>query len=79
MDRATSAQIALEKRLEQLETELAFMQKIHKEVIHLSADSLLVFIIRSTGSGFNDRLVKDGVRVRGRTTIINKVSKLHQS
>ncbi|CAG01775.1 unnamed protein product, partial [Tetraodon nigroviridis] len=33
VDRATSAQIALEKHLEQLEAELAFMQKIHKEEI----------------------------------------------
>lgn len=33
VDRATSTQIALEKHLEQLEAELAFMQKIHKEVI----------------------------------------------
>lgn len=65
--------------MEQLETELAFMQKIHKEVIHLSTHSLLVFIIRSTGSGFNDRLVMDGVRVRSRTTIINKVSTLNPS
>lgn len=35
VDKATSAQIALEKHLEQLEAELAFMQKIHKEVMHL--------------------------------------------
>ncbi|XP_003971683.1 notochord granular surface isoform X1 [Takifugu rubripes] len=33
VDKATSAQIALEKHLEQLEAELAFMQKIHKEEI----------------------------------------------
>lgn len=42
VDRATTARIALEKHLEQLEAKLAFMQKIHKEVVHLSAASLSV-------------------------------------
>lgn len=52
VDRATSAQIALEKNLEQLEAKLAFMQKIHKEVMHLSTASL--FHNRLMGLGFYD-------------------------
>lgn len=56
VDRATSAQIALEKRLEQLEDKLAFLQKIHKEVMNLSATSLLVFNNRLMGLDFYDKL-----------------------
>lgn len=33
VDRATSARINLEKRLEHLEVELAFLQRVHKEVM----------------------------------------------
>lgn len=32
VDKATAARIKLEKQLENLETELDFMQKVHKEV-----------------------------------------------
>lgn len=32
VDRATSAQIVLEKNLEQQKAELAFLQRVHKEV-----------------------------------------------
>lgn len=56
VDRATSAQIALEKQLEQLEAKLAFVQKIHKEVMHLSATSPLVFNNRLMVLGFYDKL-----------------------
>lgn len=33
VDRATSARIHLEKHLEHLEAELAFLQRVHKEVM----------------------------------------------
>lgn len=56
VDRATSAQIALEKQLEQLEAKLAFLQKIHKEVMHLAATSLLVFNNRLMVLGFYGKL-----------------------
>lgn len=56
VDRATSAQIALEKHLEQLEAKMAFMQKIHKEVMHLSATSLLASNNRLMGLAFYDKL-----------------------
>lgn len=35
VDRATSTQIVLEKNLEHLEGELAFLQKVHSEVMHV--------------------------------------------
>lgn len=43
VDRATSARIVLEKHLEQLDAELAFLQRVHKEVMHvyLSVYSIL--------------------------------------
>lgn len=34
MDEATSAQIALERQLENLEVQLSFLQRVHKEVTH---------------------------------------------
>lgn len=34
VDKATSTRIALEKQLENLEVELAFLQRVHKEVTH---------------------------------------------
>lgn len=48
--------MALEKHLEQLEAKLAFMQKIHKKVMHLSATSYLVFNNKLMGLGFYDKL-----------------------
>ncbi len=33
VDRATSARLVLEKHLEHLEVELAFLQRVHKEVM----------------------------------------------
>lgn len=35
VDKATSARIALETQLENLEVELAFLQRVHKEVIYI--------------------------------------------
>lgn len=41
VDRATSARIALEKQLEHLEVQLAFLQRVHKEVMHVCLSTRL--------------------------------------
>lgn len=41
MDAATSARIALEKQLENLEVELEFLRRVHKQVIESAINKLL--------------------------------------
>lgn len=56
MDKATSARIVLEKHLEHLEVELAFLQRVHKEVMHvwLSSCSILLTLNESVAGGWHD-------------------------